>query len=483
MVVPVILCGGAGSRLWPLSRKARPKQFIALIDGSSPLQTTLRRLTAIDEASAPIVVCNEAHRHLALEQLQGVGVSAASLVLEPAARGTAPAAAAAALEALARAACAEDPLLLVLPVDHLIGNRARLARAVKEALRAAALGRLVTFGVRPSRAETGYGYIRAAPGGGGAAATMEIERFVEKPDRGAAAAYAADGRHWWNSGIFAFKARSYLEALREHAPDVCDAVVEAHRRSVGDGPFLQLDAASFGASPTASIDRAIMERVSGGAMVPLDAGWTDIGSWEALRDLGEPDGLGNVVEGKAVLEDVRESYVRADSGRTVAAVGVAGLVIVDTDDAVLVAGREAAQEVKSAAAIVDASASKDPPWRTAMRRPWGVYRILHRGAGFKVRSIVVDPGASLSLQLHRRRAQHWVVVRGVAQVTRGGDALKVSENDVVSISEGTRHRLENLGESPLEIVAVQVGDCLGEDDILRYDDACGRAGRKGVPLL
>ena len=529
-VVPVILSGGSGSRLWPLSRELHPKQFFPLAGGLTLLQGTVRRLAAVEPVSAPIVVCHEAHRFMVLEQLRAIGVTPAAVLLEPAPRNTAPAIAAAALEALARArpgcgvvndggngntdggstnggdtdggdtgggdtdggigggnggdrdagpgaagAAGAEPLLLVLPVDHVIRDEARFARSVREAVVEAGSGRLVTFGVPPAHPETGYGYIRAgAPTGSGTRARA-VERFIEKPDPDAAAAFLEDGRHYWNSGMFVFAARAFLRELRLHSPDIHDAVVAAHRAAVQDLDFLRLGAEPFAASPGVSVDHAVMERTAAAVMVPLDAGWSDIGSWTGMAGLGEPDGAGNVVEGDVLLEDTRNTYVRG-AERLVAAVGVTDLVIADTADAVLVAAKGAAQNLRSVVATLRATGREEQRTHRLVHRPWGRYEVLHGGDGFKVKRIVVNPGHRLSLQSHRRRAEHWIVVRGAARVTRGDETFRVVENESTYIPPGTRHRLENPGESPLELVEVQTGRYLGEDDIVRHDDVYGRAG-------
>ena len=465
-MIPVILCGGTGSRLWPLSRHTWPKQFIPLVGELTLLQATVRRLDAVEGATAPIVVCNESHRFMVAEQIRATGVTPAAVLLEPSARGTAPAIAAAALEALARSGTGADPMLLVLPVDQVVRDEARFARAVREASVEAASGSLVTFGVPPSRAETGYGYIRSAPRSGVAAGIREVERFVEKPDASTAAAYVNDGRYWWNSGMFVFGARRYLDVLGEHAKEILDAVTEAHRRAADDLEFLRLDAESFAASPAVSVDRAVMERTSGAVMVPLDAGWADIGSWSSLLELGEGDHAGNVAQGDVLLQGTRDTYVRAGS-RLVVAVGVADLVIADTADALLVAGRDAVQDVGKVVAALESSGRGEHRHHRTVHRPWGLYHVVHEGVGFKVKSVVVNPGRSLSLQLHRHRAEHWIVVRGAARVTRGDETFAVAENESTFIPAGTKHRLHNSGHASLEIVEIQVGSYLGEDDIVR----------------
>lgn len=478
-VWPVVLCGGSGTRLWPLSRALHPKQFIALTGEHTLLQDTVRRLGGIEGLEAPVVVCNEAHRFMAAEQLRAAGAEPAAIVLEPTERNTAPAIAAAALEVLARRRADDeaDPVLLVLPADHVIRDGGRLAGALREAIREAAAGRLATFGVVPTRPETGYGYIEAAPPppAGEDGAARAVARFVEKPDAATAAAFIEAGDHYWNSGIFAFGAGRYLDELGAHAAPVRGAVEEAHRKAVRDLDFLRLDAAAFARSPAVSIDRAVMERTSDAVMVPLAADWTDVGSWGALAALAERDEAGNAAEGDVLLTDVRNTYVRAQ-GRMVAAAGVENLVIVETADAVLVADKGSDQAVR---AIVERLRGADrEEYRSARKvyRPWGFFDSVHERDGFKVKHIVVHPGQRLSLQMHHHRAEHWVVVHGAARVTRGGERFTLSEGESTYIPRGVRHRLENPGPAPLEIVEVQSGPYLGEDDIVRFEDAYGRSG-------
>ena len=479
-VTPVIISGGAGSRLWPLSRAVHPKQFIPLLDGFTLLQATARRLAVVAQASAPIVVCNEAHRFMVAEQLRAVGVAPAAIVLEPAARSSAPAIAAAALEALARTEGGSEPILLVLPVDHVIRDEARFAGAVRDASVEAESGALVTFGVHPVRPETGYGYIRAGLPTGPGTGACRVDRFVEKPDARTAAAWIEDGRYFWNSGMFVFGAGRYMHELGVHAPEVRDAVAAAHREAVEDLGFVRLDMASFTESPAISVDHAVMERTAGAVMVPLDAGWSDIGSWATLAELGESDEAGNVVQGDVLLERTRNTYVRGGD-RLVATVGVEDLVIADTADAVLVAGKGAAEDVRKVVAALESAGREEHRRHRTVHRPWGAYEDLHGGDGFKVKRIVVNPGQMLSLQSHRHRAEHWVVVRGAARVTRGEETFTVSANESTYIPPGTRHRLENPGDTPLELVEVQTGGYLGEDDIVRHEDAYGRAGPDGSP--
>ena len=472
-VVPVILSGGSGTRLWPLSRALYPKQFLPLAGEATLLEATLRRLSAIPQAAAPIVVCNEAHRFLVREQLRGVGVTPAAIVLEPHARGTAAAIAAAAIEILARPE-GREAIALILPVDHVIRDLRRFADAVRNAVTAAASGRLVLFGVPPAHPETGYGYLRAGPLTGVGDGAREVERFVEKPDAETAAAYVQEGGYYWNSGMFVFPVAQYLEELSALAPGVHRAAVAAHRNALMDLGFLRLEAEAFAASPTASVDRALMERTRSAVMVPLDAGWSDIGSWSALSALGEPDEAGNVVHGDVLLEGTRNTCIHG-AERLVAALGVRDLVIADTADALLVADRNAAQDVRRVVAALASAGREEHRSHRRVHRPWGTFEVLHGGDGFKVKRIVVNPGQRLSMQSHRHRSEHWVAVRGTARVTRGEETFAMMANQSTYIPPRTRHRLENPGDEPIEIIEVQTGAYLGEDDIVRYDDDHGRA--------
>lgn len=467
----VLLVGGSGTRLWPLSREQYPKQFLPLLAGRSPLQETWRRVAEL-APQAPIAVANEAYRFLAAEQLRLAGFpDDGTLILEPAGRNTAPAIALAALQAVREGG---DAVLLVLPSDHALADEAAFAQAVRQALPAAQAGRLVTFGVVPDYPETGYGYIRAgaslerlAPG------VSEVEAFVEKPDAQRAAAYLETGRYCWNSGMFLFLASRYLEALAQYRPDILDACRAAMAATRGDGDFTRLDEAAFKACPAESIDYAVMEHTPAAAMVRLDAGWSDIGSWEALRRIGAPDAEGNVLEGDVLAQGCRNVYARAD-GRLVALLGLDDVVVVDTPDAVLVAARDKVQEVRK---LVDKLRSQERAEAVAPRRgfrPWGHYDSIDEGDRFQVKRITVRPGGRLSLQLHHHRAEHWVVVRGTAKVTRGEETFLLAENQSTYIPLGVRHRLENPGAIPLELIEVQSGPYLGEDDIVRFDDAYGR---------
>ena len=475
-VVPIILSGGAGSRLWPVSREHHPKQLIALLDEHTLLQATALRLSALDHPQAPIVVCNDEHRFMVAEQLRAVGVTPAAIILEPVARSTAPAIAAAALEAVARRREGQEPILLVLPADHLVQDETRFAGAVRAAVREASAGKLVTFGVAPVYPETGYGYIRAGSPTALSDEGRVVDGFVEKPDADLAAAWVEGKDYYWNSGMFVFEAGRYLRELGAHAESIRDTVKTAHERAVRDLSFLRLDAGAFAESPAISVDYAVMEHTSDAVMVPLDAGWSDVGTWAALCAHLDRDEGGNTTRGDVVLEGTRDTCVLG-ADRLVAAVGVADCVIVDTADAVLVAGKSTVQDVKKVVEQLRSVGRDEYKVHRKVYRPWGSYDFVHGGCGFKIKHITVNPGQRLSLQMHQHRAEHWIVVRGVAQVTRGDETFFVSENQSTYIPRRVRHRLENPGTAPLELIEVQSGSYLGEDDIVRFDDAYGRTDR------
>jgi mannose-1-phosphate guanylyltransferase/mannose-6-phosphate isomerase len=466
---PVLLAGGSGTRLWPLSRRSYPKQFVPLLAEGSLFEATVHRLAGF-EHTQPLVVCNEAHRFLVAEELRTAGIEHTSILLEPAGRNTAPAIALAALEASAHG---EDPVLLVLPADHAIPDGAAFARAVAEAAGAAADGSLVTFGIEPRGPATGYGYIRAAPGEG----VRAVEAFVEKPDRATAEAYLAEGGYYWNSGMFVFRASAVLEELDRHAPEMLGAVRAAYAGRSEDSDFLRFDSRAFEATPSESIDYAVMEHTDRARVVPFDGAWSDVGSWQALWEAGlargEGDDADNIVLGDVVASDVERCYLHA-SHRMIAAVGLADCVVVETADAVLVAPRERAEEVKRLVERLEADGRTEQDEHRRVYRPWGSYEGLDHGSRFQVKRIVVKPGGRLSLQMHHHRAEHWVVVRGTARVTSGDNSFLLSENESTYIPLGTTHRLENPGHIPLELIEVQSGAYLGEDDIVRFQDQYGR---------
>ena len=462
---PVLLSGGSGTRLWPLSREAYPKQFLPLAGDDTMVQATWRRVEALADL-APIVVANEEHRFLVAEQLRQVGAPVPAILLEPVGRNTAPAIAAAALQAMAGGA---DPLLLVLPSDHVVRDVAGFQRAVREASSAAEAGALVTFGVVPDAPETGFGYIQAEAGDG----LRQVLRFVEKPDAATARSYLDAGGYYWNSGMFLFRASRYLEELARFRPDIVDAVRAAHVAARHDGDFVRLDKDAFSACPSDSIDYAVMEKTADAMVLPVDIGWNDVGSWSALWDVAERDADGNAHHGDVIAVDSRNSYAYAQ--RLVALVGLDDIVVVETDDAVLVARKDKVQEVKQVVARLKQEQRSQAVLHREVHRPWGSYDSVDNGGRHQVKRIKVKPGAALSLQMHHHRAEHWIVVSGTAKVTRGEDTLLLSENQSTYIPLGVTHRLENPGMVPLELIEVQSGSYLGEDDIVRFEDAYGRS--------
>jgi mannose-1-phosphate guanylyltransferase/mannose-6-phosphate isomerase len=472
---PVILCGGSGTRLWPLSRTYHPKQFIELEEGTL-FGRTVRRAVGLPGASRPIVVCNENHRFFAAGILQELGV-AADILLEPLARNTAPAIALAAM-------CAregdEDPLLLVLPSDHVIDPHEALSAAVAAAARAAEDGSLVTFGVTPTRPETGYGYIRqgAATGPG----VFRVDRFVEKPDREEAEKLLSEGGYTWNSGMFLFRASTFLDELDRYAPAIHAACRKAWAGRSGDLDFVRIGREDFAASPSDSIDYALMERTREACVVPLTADWNDLGSWKAFYDVSPRDGRGNARMGDVLALDSDNCYLHA-THRLLATLGVKDLVVVETADAVLVADWSRTQEVKKLIEQLAREGRSEADTHVKVYRPWGSYESLSFGERFQVKRIVVNPGKVLSLQFHHHRAEHWVAVRGTAKITVDGEVRLLGEDQSTYIPLGTVHRLENPGRIPLEIIEVQTGAYLGEDDIVRLEDSYGRRGERPVEVL
>ncbi|WHI48823.1 mannose-1-phosphate guanylyltransferase/mannose-6-phosphate isomerase [Microbulbifer sp. JMSA004] len=467
-MIPVILCGGTGSRLWPLSREAYPKQFLPLIGGETMLQATVRRLEGIEPLQAPILVCNEEHRFAAAEQLQEIGHGAQSILLEPCARNTAPAIALAALAALESGA---DPLLLVLPADHAVSDEANFQESVESARALAEQGHLVTFGIVPTRAETGYGYIRR--GDKLAETAWKVAEFVEKPDTETAEAYLASGDYSWNSGMFLFRASRYLEELERYRADILTACRSAYKSAARDLDFTRVDREAFAACADESVDYAVMEPTESAAVVPMDAGWSDVGSWQGLWELAKRDANDNLLQGDVLLEDSQRCLVRGES-RLVSLLGVSDLVVVDTDDALLIADRQRVQEVKKLVSNLKSTGRSEAQRHRKVYRPWGYYDSIDAGPRFQVKRIVVKPGQQLSLQMHHHRAEHWVVVQGTAKVTRGEEEVLITENQSTYIPLGVVHRLENPGTIPLELIEVQSGSYLGEDDIVRLDDEYGR---------
>lgn len=465
IVQPVILSGGSGTRLWPLSREAYPKQFLPLAGDNTMLQATWQRVAPI-ASRGPLVIANEEHRFVAAEQLQQVGAEPAAIILEPMGRNTAPAIAVAALEATRDGA---DALLLVLPSDHVITNEAAFRSAVQVAASAAEAGKLVTFGIVPTGPETGYGYIKAADGQG----VRAVERFVEKPDLDTATGYVASGQYYWNSGMFLFKASRYLQELERFQPQMLAGSRTAWQQARRDADFTRLDKDAFAAVPSDSIDYAVMEKTADAVVVPLDAGWNDVGSWTALRDVSHQDGDGNAHQGDVIAIDCRNTY--AYGQRLVAMVGLDDVIVVETDDAVLVGKADRMQEVKTVVAELKADGRSEATWHRKVYRPWGAYDSIDNGERFQVKRITVKPGGTLSLQMHHHRAEHWIVVSGTAEVTRGDEVILLSENQSTYIPLGVTHRLRNPGKLPLELIEVQSGSYLGEDDIVRFEDTYGRS--------
>ena len=476
-LIPVVLSGGSGSRLWPLSRALRPKQFLSITDEATLFQLTLQRLQGIQGegvAMRPIVVANNDHRFLAGEQCREVGVTPLAILLEPVARNTAPAIAAAAFAALALAGDAgDDPVLLVLPSDHVFSDVPAFHRAVRVGLEAAEAGALVTFGIVPTHAETGYGYVQAREPLD-ANRAVPVSRFVEKPDLPTAQASVDDGSYTWNSGMFMFKASVFLQELAHADADMHQACQAAWEQAQKDLEFVRLDKAAFASSPSNSVDYAVMEKTQHAVVVPLDAGWNDVGAWSAVWHVLPQDAQGNAQRGDVMLEGTTGSYVHADS-RLVALIGVKDLVVVETSDAVLVVHKDKTQDVKKVVDQLKANKRPETEQHREVFRPWGSYDSVDQGGRFQVKRIKVNPGAKLSLQMHHHRAEHWVVVTGTAKVRLGDEYRLVTENESVYIPVGTVHSLENPGKVPLHLIEVQSGSYLGEDDIVRMEDLYGRA--------
>lgn len=466
-LIPVILAGGSGTRLWPLSREQYPKQLLSLVNEKTMLQNTLDRLQEIGGMGKPLIVCTEEHRFLVAEQVRELGVDA-TILIEPLGRDTAPAVAVAAHAARSQN---EKALLLVLPADHIIGRPRDFARAVQQAIPFAEEESLVTFGIVPSSAHTGYGYIKkgAALAGGVA---HGVDCFVEKPAAEQAQCYVDQG-YLWNSGMFLFRATEYLRLLARYEPQMHEAMDRAYQRKFPDLDFVRLDAQAFAESPANSIDYAVMEKATDRVVIPLDCAWSDVGSWEALWEVGNQDASGNILTGNVLAEDVRGSLIHAEE-RIVAAIGIVDLIVVETKDAVLVAAKNRSQEVKKIVQRLKTESREEARLHKKVSRPWGSYECLDHGQRFQVKRIVVKPGASLSLQRHFHRAEHWVVVKGTAQISNGTEELILSENQSTYIPLGAKHRLQNPGAIPLEIIEIQTGSYLGEDDIERFGDVYGR---------
>jgi len=470
VIHPVILSGGSGSRLWPLSRTLFPKQLLALAGEHSLIQDTVLRTKGAGFAP-PLVICNTEHRFLIAEQLRETNVSPQAIVLEPVGRNTAPAAA---IAALMIAEKDPDGLLLLMPADHIVRNRTAFLEAVSRAAKCAQQDRLVTFGITPDSPETGYGYIRRGEALKGLDGGFQVERFVEKPDAATAAGYVASGDYDWNSGLFLFKASLLLAELERLEPELLAQSREALAKGAKDLDFFRLDQASFAKTKAISIDYAVMERTTAAAVVPVEMGWSDIGSWEALWTTASRDEAGNATRGDVLHHGARNSYLRSE-GPLVAAVGVEDIVVVATQDAVLVSHKSASQDVKRIVEQLEKSGRELHTTHRKVFRPWGSYEGIDNGDNFQVKHIIVNPGAKLSLQMHHKRAEHWIVVSGTARVTCGDKVFPLKENQSTYIPLGEKHRLENIGTEPLHLIEVQSGSYLGEDDIVRFEDTYGRS--------
>lgn len=469
MILPVIMAGGNGSRLWPLSRELYPKQFLTVSGELSMLQQTAARLTGM-EHHAPLLICNEEHRFIAAEQIRLGGFSHSGIILEPVGRNTAPAIALAALQALKHSKKDEEPLLLVLAADHLIENTLEFQKSVNKALPFALDDKLVTFGVVPITPETGYGYIKAGEPIGDA---FSVEQFVEKPDLNTAQGYLASGDYYWNSGMFLFKASRYLEELEKYSPEILFACEKAMQSSVPDMDFIRVDKEAFQHCPDDSIDYAVMEKTTSSIVVQMDAGWSDVGSWSALWEVSEKDENSNVVKGDVIAVNSTKNYLHSEN-KLIAVVGIDNLVVVETKDAILVAHKEQVQDVKTIVNHLKAVGRTEHKIHREVYRPWGKYDSLDVGNRDQVKRITVKPGAKLSIQMHHHRAEHWIIVSGTAKVTNGDRMILLTENESTYIPIGQVHSLENPGVLPLELIEVQSGSYLGEDDIVRFEDRYGR---------
>jgi mannose-1-phosphate guanylyltransferase/mannose-6-phosphate isomerase len=468
-LIPVILCGGSGTRLWPLSRETYPKQFLRLLGKNSLLQQTMLRLKGIEEMEAPVLVCNESSRFVAAEQLREIGIDDAQILLEPMRRNTAPAIASAALHALSQH---DDPMLLVLPSDHVIKDHDAFCTAIHYARQAATDGDLVTFGIKPTGPETGYGYIRAASTEKKSA--QPVLEFVEKPNRATAEQYIASGSYYWNSGMFLFRASRYIEELTRYQPEIVEACRNAVSLAKKDFDFIRLDTQAYAASPDNAIDYAVMERTDRASMIPLSANWSDIGSWASVWEVADKDADNNARQGDVMLQDCENCLVHGTT-RLVTAVGLKNVAIIETADAVLVMDAEHAQNTKKLVAELLETRRTEATQHREIFRPWGSYDSIGNGQRFQVKRITVKQGAKLSLQMHHHRAEHWVVVCGTAKITNGDKEYLLTENQSTYIPVGVVHSLENPGKVPLELIEIQSGGYLGEDDIVRLQDRYGRA--------
>jgi mannose-1-phosphate guanylyltransferase/mannose-6-phosphate isomerase len=481
MITPVVLSGGSGTRLWPLSRKSHPKQLLPLLNQTSLLQDTINRLDGLKNIDQTVVICNEEYRFMVAEQVRSTNIGASAIILEPIGRNTAPAIALAAFNALkenaegSEDAGNEDTVLLVLPADHDIKNVGEFHKAIETGLEQALEGHFVTFGIVPDSPETGYGYIKAADSVG-VNEVANIEQFVEKPDLDTATRYLNEGGYYWNSGMFMFKASEYLNALQEYSPEIYNASENAFNAAQHDMDFIRVGIEEFKKCPSDSIDYAVMEKVKNAVVIPVDIGWSDVGSWSALHQIGEQDENNNIFIGDIVSVSTKNSYVRAEH-KLVTTIGIEDLIIVDTDDALLVANKNRVQDIKQIVEKLSNKEREEVVIHKRVCRPWGCYQGIDQSDRFQVKRITVNPGAVLSLQLHHHRAEHWIVVNGTAKVTKDDNVFILSENESTYIPLGAKHRLENIGKIPLELIEVQTGSYLGEDDIVRFDDIYGREGQ------
>ena len=467
-IIPVILSGGSGTRLWPLSRKQYPKQYLPLVGDNTMLQETILRLNGLDNLADPIIICNSDHRFLVAEQCQQIDINNPTILLEPVGRNTAPAIAAAALQSLQDS---EDKLLLVLSADHAIQDIDAFHQAINIATKQAQEGKLVTFGIVPTDANTVYGYIKSSKER--INGSYKVEEFIEKPDLITAKSYLDQGNYLWNSGMFMFQAITLVKELNAYSPDIVVSVNDAVNNAVQDLDFIRLDSQAFKSSPSDSIDYALMEKSDNVVVVPLDAQWNDIGSWSALYDIGIKDGSGNVIKGDVIAQDTTNTYINANH-HMVATIGVDNLIVVDTPDATFIAKQDRAQEVKSIIETLQSNDRNECGEHRKVYRPWGWYDSIESGKNFQVKMLHVNPGAKLSLQMHHKRAEHWVVVTGTATVIKEKDKLTLREGESTYIPVGTTHGLENKTNEQLEIIEVQSGTYLGEDDIVRFEDIYGR---------
>jgi len=472
-MIPVVMSGGSGTRLWPLSRKQKPKQFLPLVNNHTMFENTLLRLNSVSDIEAPIVVCNEDHRFMVAEQLKDLDIDNSVIVLEPQGRNTAPAIASAAFTALKNTTDDTDPVLLVLAADHEILDVKVFHDAINDAEQAALSGALVTFGIVPDSAHTGYGYIKADKQNT-SAISYPVKKFVEKPDAATAERDLTSGEYYWNSGMFMFKASVLISELEKYSPEIVAACKLAVNNAETDLDFIRLENASFATCPAESIDYALMEKTNKTEVVPLNSGWSDVGSWASLWQVSDKDDNNNVIKGDVITEDVYNTYIHSDS-RLVTVIGLTDVVVVETDDAVMVVHKDKVQDIKLVATKLAELNREEVNNHRKECRPWGYYDSIDTGSRFQVKRIVVKPGEKLSVQMHHHRAEHWIVVSGTANVTKGEETFMVSENQSTYIPIGEVHALENPGTIPLEIIEVQSGSYLGEDDIVRFDDRYGRS--------